>query len=40
MLMLHSLTRKEDVGAAARVPSRLLEVVSELPAGDPSTGNI
>ena len=40
MPILHWLTRDEDIGAAARVPYRLLEEVRELSAGDPDTDNL
>ena len=40
MPTLNWLTREEDVGAAGRVPYRLLEEVPELSAGDQDAGNI
>ncbi|GAB9214418.1 hypothetical protein BDS110ZK18_42960 [Bradyrhizobium diazoefficiens] len=40
MPILNWLTRDHDIGAATRVPYRLLEEASELSAGDPSTGNL
>jgi adenine-specific DNA-methyltransferase len=40
MPILHWLTRDHDIGAAKRVPYRLLEEAPELSAGDPSAGNM
>ena len=40
MPTLNWLTREEDIGAAGRVPYRLLEEVPELSAGDRGTGNM
>ncbi len=40
MPTLHWLTRDEDVGAARRVPYRLLEELPELSAGDPAAENL
>ncbi len=40
MPTLNWLTREEDIGAAGRVPYRLLEEVSELSAGDRNVGNM
>ncbi|MYF86475.1 MAG: site-specific DNA-methyltransferase, partial [Rhodospirillaceae bacterium] len=40
MPTLNWLTREEDVGAAGRVPYRLLEEVPELSAGDRDAGNM
>ena len=40
MPILHWLTRDEDIGAAGRVPYRLLEEVPDLSAGDLESGNI
>ena len=40
MPILHWLTRDEDIGAAARVPYRLLEEVPDLSAGDLESGNV
>lgn len=40
MPTLHWLTRDEDIQQARRAPYRLLEVVPELSAGDPNTGNM
>ena len=40
MPMLNWLTREEDVGAAGRVPYRLLEEVPKLSAGDLKAGNM
>jgi adenine-specific DNA-methyltransferase len=37
---LNWLTRDHDIGAAQRVPYRLLEEAPELSAGDPNTGNM
>ena len=40
MPTLNWLTREEDIGAAGRVPYRLLEEIPELSAGDPGAGNM
>jgi adenine-specific DNA-methyltransferase len=40
MPILNWLTRDHDIGAARRVPYRLLEEAPELSAGDPNTGNM
>lgn len=40
MPILNWLTRDHDIGAARRVPYRLLEEAPELSAGDPSAGNM
>jgi adenine-specific DNA-methyltransferase len=40
MPILNWLTRDHDIGAAKRVPYRLLEEAPELSAGDPNTGNM
>ncbi len=40
MPTLNWLTRNEDVGAARRVPYRLLEELPDLSAGDATTGNL
>jgi adenine-specific DNA-methyltransferase len=40
MPILNWLTRDSDIGAAKRVPYRLLEEAPELSAGDPKTGNM
>lgn len=40
MPILNWLTRDSDIGAAKRVPYRLLEEAPELSAGDPNTGNM
>ncbi len=40
MPTLHWLTRNEDVGAARRVPYRLLEELPDLSAGDAAAGNL
>ena len=40
MPILHWLTRDHDLGAADKVPYRLLEEVSDLGAGDRDTGNM
>ena len=40
MPTLSWLTRDADVGAAHRVPYRLLEEVPDLSAGDPASGNM
>ena len=40
MPILNWLTRDQDIGAAQRVPYRLLEEASELSAGDPNTCNM
>ena len=40
MPTLHWLTREQDIQQARRAPYRLLEVVPELSAGDPNTGNM
>lgn len=40
MPTLNWLTRDEDVGAARRVPYRLLEELPDLSAGDPASENL
>lgn len=40
MPILNWLTRDSDIGAAQRVPYRLLEEAPELSTGDPNTGNM
>ena len=40
MPILSWLTRDEDIGAASRVPYRLLQESTDLSAGDPDSGNI
>ena len=40
MPILNWLTREQDIGAAARVPYRLLEEAPDFSAGDPNSGNI
>ena len=40
MPALNWLTRERDVGAAGRVPYRLLEEVPDLSAGDRESGNM
>lgn len=40
MPILNWLTRDSDIGAAKRVPYRLLEEATELSAGDPDAGNM
>ncbi len=40
MPILNWLTRDSDIGAAKRVPYRLLEETAELSAGDPGAGNM